>query len=109
MTTGGGSWVVIGGTHGIDKKGRGKGLLDGVVSDMFGVEYLTEKSCRMERLKRECSGDASKIVDGNGRRCGVDNEEPAGKRKRSLTGSFLVMYIGQELPAIEVLIAKLGT
>ena len=44
MRTGGGSWVVTGGTHGIDKKGRGKGLFDGVVSDMmFGVEYLTEK------------------------------------------------------------------
>ena len=43
MRTGGGSWVVTGGTHGIDKKGRGKGLLDGVVSDMmFSVEYLTE-------------------------------------------------------------------
>jgi hypothetical protein len=45
MTTGGGSRVVTGGTHGIDKKGRGKGLLDGVVSDMmFGAKYLTKKS-----------------------------------------------------------------
>jgi len=44
MRTGGGSWPVTGGTHGIDKKGRGKGLLDDVVSDMmFSVEYLTEK------------------------------------------------------------------
>jgi hypothetical protein len=30
-------------------------------------------------------------------------------RKESLTGSFLVMYIDQELPAKGVLIAKLGT
>jgi hypothetical protein len=30
-------------------------------------------------------------------------------RKQSLTGSFLVMYSDQELPAKEVLIAKLGT
>jgi hypothetical protein len=33
--------------------------------------------------------------------------QPEGQ-KWSLTGSFLVMYIGQELPAKEVLIAKLG-
>ena len=41
---GGGSGVIDRSTHGIDKKGRGKGLLDGVVSDMmFLVEYLTRK------------------------------------------------------------------
>ena len=86
---------MIGGTHGIDKKGRGKGLLDGVVSDMFGVEYLTEKSCRMETLKRECSGDASKIVDGNGRRCGVDNEELAGSGNGHLQAHFWLCILAK--------------
>jgi hypothetical protein len=54
MRTGGGSWVVTGGTHGIDKKGRGKGLLDGVVSDMmFSVEYLTENPPEGRNVEKE--------------------------------------------------------